>query len=123
MACYCNVLEVTNIDVTAGTAFELVYVPAQTLVDYRVYTLCIPQAFPAIEGIEPVTLNDGTTSYPLYDRFGNIVRAGQLTRTMCRKPYRIGFGSDGADGAHFVMLSDISRRLSYSPTPALVPSV
>lgn len=122
MPCYCNapnVLEVTNITVAAGDTFTLTYIPAQTLIDYNVYNLFIPQAFPAIEGTEAVQLTDGTGTYPVYDRFGNIVRAGQMKRT-CSRPYRIGYGSDGAGGSpHFVILSEVSPRIRYNPTAIL----
>lgn len=122
MPCYCNcpnVLEATTIAVVAGTSFTITYIPAQTLIDYKVYSLFIPQAFPAIEGTEAVQISDGTGTYPVYDRFGNIVRAGQLRRT-CNRPYRIGYGSDGAGGSpHFVILSEINPRIRYSPTPVL----
>lgn len=122
MPCYCNtpnVLEVTNIEVDAGATFTLTYIPAQTLIDYKVYSLFIPQAFPAIEGTEAVQLTDGTGTYPVYDRFGNIVRAGQMKRT-CNRPYRVGYGSDGAGGSpHFVILSEINPRIRYNPTAVL----
>lgn len=90
--CSCKLLDVTSITVATGTQFQLTITP-KTLYDGERYVLRLSQALPVPgeNGVEPVTIYDGTTVYPVLDEIGNVLLSGRLRG--CRR-YEIVYGTN-----------------------------
>ena len=126
------ILKDINIAVVVG-ASAIITVEPFSAQDYQHYTLFIGQFLPANSGIEPVTITDGITSYPLIDNAGNIVvlgklRGGKLISTPCGKElkaskYRLQFGSNGMPTAipHFVVKEGLCPIIYNGTAGALDP--
>jgi len=105
-------LNVLNVAVVVGTSATITVSPF-TAKDYGFYKLVIGQTIPANVGTEPVSITDGTTTYPLIDNAGNLVVVGKLRglRVGCCSDrvrvarYRLQYGSNGMPAAipHFVV--------------------
>lgn len=87
---------------------------APTLTNLKRFCLVLAQNLPEGANTLPVQISIGGTTYPVYTRTGNLLRADQIR---CRRVYPIIFGNDPN---HFSLLCCVPNTV-YTP-PVVVPT-
>lgn len=85
-----------------------------TLTNLKRFCLVLAQNLPEGANTLPVQISIGGTTYPVYTRTGNLLRADQIR---CRRVYPIIFGNDPN---HFSLLCCVPNTV-YTP-PVVVPT-
>lgn len=96
----------TNVIITISSA--------PTLTNLKRFCLVLAQNLPEGANTLPVQISIGGTTYPVYTRTGNLLRADQIR---CRRVYPIIFGNDPN---HFSLLCCVPNTV-YTP-PVVVPT-
>lgn len=101
--------------ITASSSDVIITISsAPTLTNLKRFCLVLAQNLPEGANTLPVQISIGGTTYPVYTRTGNLLRADQIR---CRRVYPIIFGNDPN---HFSLLCCVPNTV-YTP-PVVVPT-
>lgn len=102
--------------ITASSSDVIITISsAPTLTNLKRFCLVLAQNLPEGANTLPVQISIGGTTYPVYTRTGNLLRADQIR---CHRVYPIIFGNDPN---HFSLLCCVPNTV-YTP-PVVVPYV
>ena len=101
--------------ITASSSDVIITISsAPTLTNLKRFCLVLAQNLPEGANTLPVQISIGGTTYPVYTRTGNLLRADQIR---CHRVYPIIFGNDPN---HFSLLCCVPNTV-YTP-PVVVPT-
>jgi hypothetical protein len=101
--------------ITASSSDVIITISsAPTLTNLKRFCLVLAQNLPEGANTLPVQISIGGTTYPVYTRTGNLLRADQIR---CRRVYPIIFGNDPNQ---FSLLCCVPNTV-YTP-PVVVPT-
>lgn len=115
MACNRYDRFIKSSSITASSSDVIITISsAPTLTNLKRFCLVLAQNLPEGANTLPVQISIGGTTYPVYTRTGNLLRADQIR---CRRVYPIIFGNDPN---HFSLLCCVPNTV-YTP-PVVVPT-
>lgn len=112
MNCRCCDRFLKSSSITVGATSVVITVESNaTLNNLDRFCLLLTQNLPVGSNTLPVEITISSTTYPMYTRSGNLLRADQLR---CRKLYPVIFGTDPN---HFSLVNCVPNT-TYSAAPA-----